>query len=123
MKTIWDLPREDRLNIIRDQATIEILTEQDHASVRGNALASGDDDEDRAAEDEILERLEHGDIWAWAAVQVRATWQGITASDYLGCCSYRDEEDFREDGYYFDMVATCIEDIEAAALEIVTAAA
>ena len=62
--------------------------------VRGNTLASGDDAEDKGCEDEILERLKHGDIWAWACVSVTATFEGFTGSNELGCCSYKDTQDF-----------------------------
>jgi hypothetical protein len=71
--------------------------------VRGNALASGDDAEDKDAEREIIERLERGDVWAWASVKVVASWGDFKAeSDWLGACSYEDEESFREPGGYFD---------------------
>lgn len=83
---------------------ITIHVTQDDAPVRGNAMASGDDELDRKVEDEILDRLDSGDVWAWASVEVRATHEGLSGSDYLGCCCYRDEEDFKSGGYYEDMV-------------------
>ena len=79
-----------------------VIAEQDHMPVRGNALASGDDEEDRKYEDEILTRLDSGDVWAWAAVTVEARYHGLVGVDHLGCCSYRDEADFRKPGDYFD---------------------
>jgi len=86
----------------------DLFIEQDDLSVRGNALASGDDAQDRACEDEILERLEAGDVWAWASVEVRASFDGFEASDYLGGCSYRDTADFLAGGYYEDMKAEAL---------------
>jgi hypothetical protein len=85
--------------------------------VRGNALASGDDAEDKACEDEILARLDSGDQWAWCCVKVTATLEckapkyevdhssngpcyrmatdvSLVGVDYLGGCSYTDEKDF-----------------------------
>ena len=105
--------------------TIAIHAQQDDVPVRGNALASGDDNEDRRVEDEILQRLSDGDIWAWAHVEVAVYASGVKmmehgtvllidtwASDSLGCCSYESEEDFRIAGdYYEDMVNGCIQAI------------
>jgi hypothetical protein len=94
------------------QADVEfrILAEQDAAEVRGNALASGDDAEDKAAEDEILARLDRGDVWAWASVTVEARYHGLVGRDYLGCCNYASEKDFVRCG-------DCYEDMKARALE------
>jgi hypothetical protein len=81
--------------------TLEVCEE--FVTVRGNAMASGDADFDWSVEDSILERLEEGDVWAWASVKVTATYDGVDGvegTDYLGCCSYADEEDFKSGGYY-----------------------
>lgn len=85
-----------------EDITFRLIAEQDQTSVRGNALASGDDDEDKRVEDEIIARLDDGDVWAWADVEVRAEWNGFEGSDYLGGCSYVDEADFCQPGGYFD---------------------
>ncbi len=96
---------EQRLNI-------EIDIEQDDTRVRGNAMASGDDAFDKKVEDEIIERLDAGDTWAWAQVTVRIEFCGHCAEDYLGGCSYADELDFKRGGYYIDMIRRCIADLE-----------
>jgi len=82
-------------------------------SVRGNALASGDDQLDKEVEDEIFARLESGDIYAWftAKVTVRDD-QGNEVSEYLGCCNYQDEEDFRNGSCYSEMVEECVRQLE-----------
>lgn len=82
--------------------------------VRGNASAWSEE-KDKAYEDDILARLESGDIWAWftAKVTVRDSY-GREASDYLGCCCYEDERDFKRGGYYLDMIKACVEEIENA---------
>lgn len=92
--------------------------QQDEIDVRGNALASGDDAEDQAAEDAILARLNDGDVWAWAVVTVRAKLvvDGVTfvGMDMLGGCSYADEADFRTPGgYYDDMRQQALDDLKA----------
>jgi len=87
---------------------IELEVYQDDAEVRGNAMCSGCDECDRRYEDEILERLNDGDVWAWATVRVVARYDGINSvygDNYLGCCTYKDEDDFKRCGYYEDMVS------------------
>ncbi|GAG86978.1 unnamed protein product, partial [marine sediment metagenome] len=82
-----------------------VLTiEPEDIPVRGNAMASGDEEVDRRVEDGIIERLDQGDLWAWCSVKVTATLLDDTdleGADYLGGCSYRDEEDFCQDGGYY----------------------
>jgi hypothetical protein len=82
--------------------TYELFVDYDELQVRGNAMASDDDDEDKAVEDEIIERLESGDVWAWAAVTCRASYKGLIGQDHLGACSYKDTEDFIAPGGYWD---------------------
>lgn len=91
--------------------TLEV--EQDEMSVRGNAIASGNDTEDKCVEDEIIKRLEEGDVWAWAQVTVTASWHGFEGKDYLGGCSYANEKDFmQKDGYYNDMKTVALDDLK-----------
>jgi hypothetical protein len=102
-----------------------IKVEQDEIEVRGNALASGDDAIDKAAEDEILARLDNGDVWAWAGVTVEAHLIAppcpgtvsptvrLVGRDFLGCCNYTDENDFKQQGgYYDDMKAQALADLQ-----------
>lgn len=93
---------------------VRLIATQDDTPVRGNAIASGDDEEDRKYEDLILARLATGDVWAWAQVEVQATLpDGRTGSAYLGGCCYKDEADFKEcGGYYEDMIADALCDAE-----------
>lgn len=90
--------------ITLEEIDFSLIVEQDFIGVRGNAIASGDEQFDKQYEDGILDRLDSGDEWAWAMVEIRGTWNGISASDYLGGCTYDDEQDFIENsGYYDDM--------------------
>lgn len=81
-----------------DGITYTLYIEQDDMPVRGNAFASGDDAEDRAVENDILARLNDGDIWAWAQTTCEAsiTVDGyeFTGEDHLGGCNYFDTEEF-----------------------------
>ena len=91
---------------------IELFIQPEEIPVRENALASGDDAEDREMEDSILSRLDAGEDWAWCSVTVRVTLPcGRFAEDHLGCCSYDDERDFRAGGYFEDMVSNCMEEL------------
>ena len=80
--------------------------------VRGNAMASGNDELDKRAEDAILARLEAGDEWAWCSVRVTCTDGETEGEAWLGGCSYKDEEDFKACIYYEDMKAEALEDME-----------
>jgi hypothetical protein len=100
------------------EVTFTVEAEQDDLRVRGNALASGDDAEDKACEDEILRRLDAGDVWAWACVTVKASWRGFVGADTLGACSYEHEGDFRECDYFTDMCKNALEDLNRTIAEI-----
>ncbi len=102
----------------KTQIQFRVLADQEHTSVRGNALASGDDAEDRACEDEIIARLDDGDVWAWAQVTVEARLdvegQTFIGRAYLGCCSYKDEADFTTpDGYYPQMCEEATDELRS----------
>lgn len=88
--------------------TIELTAEPEDIPVRGNVCVSDEPELDRAEEDEIIRRVEMCDTWAWCWVRVRVTYQGLSASDSLGACTYADENDFRTNGPYADMVAECL---------------
>ena len=91
---------------------IEIIVHEEHIPVRGNAMASDDPDFDKQVEDKIIADFNNGNEWAWCTVEVRASFRGLTASDFLGCCSYASEEQFREPGGYFDdMVSQATEEL------------
>ena len=91
--------------------SIECLSED--TPIDGNAMASGDDAADQECYDWIRAELYRGNDWAWCCVKVTATWEGFKGVDYLGCCSYHSEADFRQDGYYDDMRGRALEDLNA----------
>lgn len=92
----FSLPTMEDVNF-----SIECLEED--IQVKGNACASGNDAEDKEIEDSIIEQLNNGNAWAWCTIKVTAKYKNEEGSDYLGCCSYQDEKDFKNDGYYTDM--------------------
>jgi hypothetical protein len=93
---------------------VRINATQDDLPVRGNCIATEDKEFDKTVEDEILERLDYGDVWAWADVEVQATLpDGRTGSAYLGGCCYEDEKDFKQGGYYEGMILEAAKDAES----------
>lgn len=96
------------------EVEFKLIVEQDDTPVKGNAMSSGDDEADRKLEQEIIDRADNGDVWAWAQVTITASWAGFEGVDHLCGCSYKNESDFtsiEEDGYFRDMVKTSIEDL------------
>lgn len=61
---------------------------------------------------EIERQYNNGNEYAWFCAHVTVKYKGLEADDYLGCCSYKSERDFKENsGYYDDMVRGCIDEI------------
>jgi hypothetical protein len=81
--------------------TLECLPEE--IPIRGNAMASGDDNFDRETENQIIADYESGNEWAWCCVKMTATCGGFEGTDFLSGCNYANEEDFRAGGYFEDM--------------------
>lgn len=95
---------QDKIDSLVASAEITLTVEYDDTPLRGNAMASDDADFDKQVEDEILERLDSGDVWAWAHVRVTASveidgYGTVEASASLGGCNYLSEQDFRECEY------------------------
>jgi len=103
----------ERAKIRPEDVTYTLTIEDEDIPVRGNAMASGDDEADEAYENEIIARLDSGDLWAWCFVKVTAEWRGFKGWDGLGGCSYADEADFKRGGYYEDMKARAFDDLVA----------
>ncbi len=97
--------------------TFHVLTEDEECRPSAGDFASGDDAADRALVEELNDRLDRGDVWAWAFVIVVARWncpegplEGVAS---LGCCSYKDEAEFRADAYFSDMCDMALDDLDA----------
>lgn len=104
-----------KLELSQCNIIVQCLTE--YTPVRGNALCSGDDREDKRCEDRIIRQLNNGNDWAWCTVKVTVEpkdgpWCELQGTDYLGCCSYKSKTDFiRNSGYYGDMVSTAFDEL------------
>jgi hypothetical protein len=105
--------RRNEMKILKEKdVTFKLDVDFEDMEIRGNAIVSGDDDLDKKIEDELIERVNHDDVWAWASVKVTAEWEGFEGVDYLGGCSYKDQEEFEQQGgYYQDMKLQALEDL------------
>ena len=86
---------------------------EDLVSIRGNVMASGDDETDRESESWVLSQLESGNEWAWCIVKVCAVYDDDLQgeSNYLGACSYESEKEFRESDYFSDLCQEALFDL------------
>lgn len=103
------------------EITWSLEAELEDQPVHGNAIDSGDPEIDRQVEESILKQINNGDVWAWAFVRLTGEWNGLAAFECLGCCAYKDEADFKADGYYEDMQHAVLEAIQAQAERVATA--
>jgi hypothetical protein len=92
---------------------IEIVCEPEESAIYGNCQATDDDVADRRAADAIKRQLRNGNQWAWCTVRVKCDYRGLESSSYLGCCSYKSENDFKASDYYADMVAECLAELQS----------
>lgn len=109
--------------IPEDEIEITIEIEPEHIPFKGNCRVSGDPVFDKSCEDWIQSQLEKGNEWAWCCVRVVGKWNDLVADDYLGCCSYESEKDFRQPGGYFEgMRLNVIEDLNKKVRKIIETA-
>ena len=86
-----------------ENVTFTLKVEQDFSDFRGH-FETDEGKPDAKLEREIAERLERGDVWAWADVSVTASFEGVEGlPDTLCGCCYESEAQFRADGYFEDM--------------------
>jgi hypothetical protein len=69
----------------------------------------------------VKEQIKIGNDWAWCTITVTLEFPylGITLTDSLGGCSYLSEEEFKQGGYYDDMVVSLKQKIVDACVIIV----
>lgn len=63
---------------------------------------------------------EHG-IWGWCSVEVQGHFMGLKASAFLGGCSYKSVEDFKQDDYYGQLCKEVVADLQKQAEMLVKA--
>lgn len=98
--------------LTKQDVEFTIEAKEDYSPIRGNLIDSGDSDYDTQIENEIVDRLNSGDIWAWCSIKVTAYWNGLDSVGYLGGCSYESESDFiKNSGYYDAMCEAALADL------------
>jgi hypothetical protein len=63
--------------------------------------------------EDLMYEASRENVWKWCRVEVKGTYKGLEASEYLGACSYESEEDFKKDGYYEDMCKAVLADLQS----------
>ena len=93
--------------------TIDIGPED--LAIEGNASAI-DPETDAETVAWIRDQLERGNELAWCQIIVSCRLKGVDSDlrgvDSLGACSYESIEDFKRDGYYDDMKAGALADLQ-----------
>ena len=79
-----------------DEVEFSFDIESDDIPVRGS-FASGDNKLDKELEDDIIKRVNGGDILSWCCAKVTAEWEGHKGHAYLGGCSYDSYADAEKD--------------------------
>jgi hypothetical protein len=100
-----------------EDVTISIKVEPETEVRLADHFNSGDDDHSVEADLALIEEIEQeiaaGSKWAWCSVTVTVEWNGTSEEETVGCLSYKDEADFKADGYYSEMVKTALSDLNA----------
>lgn len=100
----------NKLELSDIEFSIECLPE--YIPIKGNVMASGNDEYDRRAEEEVECQLDAGNEWAWCNVKVIGRYKGLTAFDTLGACSYENKKEFINGGYYLDMQTVVLGELQ-----------
>jgi hypothetical protein len=86
------------LRALRDsEITYTFFCEDETISPVGNFLDTGDFEQDRADELEILKRREAGNPWEWCYIVCNASCGKYAGRAGIGACSYSSEESFLDD--------------------------
>ena len=76
-------------------------------------IISRDDPDAQRFADDVQEMIDDYGLWGWCQVTVEARLGPLVGRAYLGGCSYANEEDFKNGGYYDDLVDEAIEDLQS----------
>lgn len=83
-----------------DEVEFEESTEPEDLPVQGNYMCTDDPEADRAAEQELLERLARGDESAWCCLVVTAKWREFIGYAMLGGYSFPEGQTGAENREY-----------------------
>ena len=100
------MKRRDDSNVFHTESddsypriTYRFTVEFDEVAHLDGWLATGDDEQDRKDTQEVIRRIDRGDVWAWAFVKCEASVDNsddvtFTGDASLGGCCYSDARDF-----------------------------
>jgi hypothetical protein len=74
--------------LTKSEVQFTVSIEPEDIDVRGNYMCTDDGEADKAAEDEIIRRLNNEETEAWCVVVVKAKWKTYEAFASLGGCSF-----------------------------------
>lgn len=103
LELLVELPYTKIEGIIENEMKIEISKTPCLHSIRDSF------DSDIMTQEEVNQHYFNAEsnTWYWCDVEVKAIWENIEISEYMGECSYKSEKDFIENsGSYSDMVKT-----------------
>ena len=78
--------------LTKDEVKFSVEIESEDMQVRGNYMCTEDPESDKKDEDEILARLERGDIFAWCVIKVTAKWEEFEGFAIIGGVSFSEDE-------------------------------
>lgn len=79
--------------------------------VRGNYMCTDDTEQDKADEDEVIERLNRGEIEAWCRVVVIAEWEGYKGYASIGGCVFGSASEAAQMAIDYDLHDEALEDL------------
>jgi len=59
----------------------------------------------------VERRIDTGNPLAWCMIEVKVSWEGLSAFDLLGCCTFESEEEFLEDACYQEMLSVALHNL------------
>lgn len=92
--------------IRQDEVTISIIPEDEDFTPNDGMYADG-------FAESVAEMVDEHGLWGWCSVNVQVEFAGLTGNAYLGGCSYKGEDDFKQCGYYEDMVNEAMQDLQS----------
>lgn len=105
---------------LKDVAKLEKLGVQIEFTAENEDTQPSDLMDDQDSIDYVIEEYNSGNEAAWFCAKVEVKYRGLEETDYLGGCSYKSFNQFtsEKNGYYRDMIATCISGINKQIAEI-----
>lgn len=95
---------------VRIVAEPEDTTPLDSYCVPG--IISKDDPDAHRFVEKVQEMIDEYGLWGWCCVRVEVRLGPLVGKEYLGGCSYEGENEFRNGGYYEQMVEAALSNLQ-----------